>query len=236
MRVAIRSHCPPTDEVLEVVRECKCDSDVPDILAVTCTYLDGASHLFAAMEALGDLEMREWTHKCAATARQLRDLASKPTQVSVPRRSQFAKESQLRDFFATNLPTMPEHKRPLDPFSCDGRSGIEYQTDVGRIDILAAGDGALYVIELKLGVATDAALGQLLRYMGWVRVHLARGRAVFGIIVGASNRNFDGPKRVLAPVQYRCIKDRHRRRALARRYGATSLLDAVAIRLWSLVL
>ena len=45
--------------------------------------------------------------------------------------------------------------------------GVEYQTEAGRIDILAKDQtGGLVVIEIKAGKAKDGALGQLLGYMG----------------------------------------------------------------------
>jgi len=45
--------------------------------------------------------------------------------------------------------------------------GIEYQTEAGRIDILAkTAQGQLVVIELKAGKAKDGAIGQLLGYIG----------------------------------------------------------------------
>lgn len=50
-------------------------------------------------------------------------------------------------------------------------NGIEYQTDAGRIDLLATSQaGHPVVIELKAGKAKDNALGQLLGYMGCVGV------------------------------------------------------------------
>ena len=55
---------------------------------------------------------------------------------------------------------------------------------VGRLDILAVdGTGRLVVIELKAGRADDRVCGQILRYMGWVKENIARGREVRGIIV-----------------------------------------------------
>lgn len=46
-------------------------------------------------------------------------------------------------------------------------NGIEYQTEAGRIDLLARDENNhLVVIELKAGKAKDNALGQLLGYIG----------------------------------------------------------------------
>jgi Holliday junction resolvase-like predicted endonuclease len=44
--------------------------------------------------------------------------------------------------------------------------GIEYETPLGRIDILTTDETGAYVpIEIKTGVATDSAVGQMLGYM-----------------------------------------------------------------------
>ena len=60
----------------------------------------------------------------------------------------------------------------------------EYPTGVGPIDILAKDEqGNFYVFELKCSRGTDPALGQLLRYKGWLMVNEAKDKQVFGIIV-----------------------------------------------------
>ena len=64
--------------------------------------------------------------------------------------------------------------------------GQQYDTKaVGRIDLLCedTSSGALVVIELKRGRSSDAVVGQLARYIGWVREHLANGKSVEGIIL-----------------------------------------------------
>lgn len=101
--------------------------------------------------------------------------------------SAFALESHLRDYLARNLPSFGDFSSPLTVYtSQDGRDGVEFQTDVGPIDILATSpDGDFYVFELKLGRGADAALGQILRYMGWVERHLSGGHRVFGVVLAA---------------------------------------------------
>ena len=59
-------------------------------------------------------------------------------------------------------------------------------TDIGIIDILARDrqTGDYVVIELKRGQASDATVGQILRYMGWVREHLCiEPQGVQGIVI-----------------------------------------------------
>ncbi len=100
-------------------------------------------------------------------------------------RFEFSLESHLRDFLARNLGTINVHSSRLRLYSDgSGRTGVEFPTDVGPIDILAVDEsGNLFVFELKLSRGPDRAMGQLARYMGWVKKTLAGQKEVFGIIV-----------------------------------------------------
>jgi hypothetical protein len=100
----------------------------------------------------------------------------------------FDLEDQLRDFLATNLESILINGRRLKVFvDPSGRDGVEYTTDVGRIDILAIDEnGAFYVFELKRGRGDDQVLGQLARYMGWVRATIGKQAKVYGVIVAKS--------------------------------------------------
>ena len=95
----------------------------------------------------------------------------------------FAAEAHLRDYLALHLTDI---EAGLQLYAeDDGTDGIEYVCDVGRIDILAVdAQGRLVVIELKVDQTPDAVCGQLMRYMGWVKRHLAGGKDVRGIIIG----------------------------------------------------
>lgn len=97
--------------------------------------------------------------------------------------SKFALESHLRDYLARNLGSLTGFDGKLSLYVHDDhRDGVEFQTDVGPIDILAVSNkNELYVFELKLGRGVDAALGQILRYMGWITEHIANGRKVHGV-------------------------------------------------------
>lgn len=100
----------------------------------------------------------------------------------------FALEYQLRDFLAQNLSSIPVKGKTLKLFvDNEGREGIEYPTDVGQIDILATDEaGAFFVFELKRGRSPDNAIGQLARYMGWLKQTIGKGKDVQGIIVAKS--------------------------------------------------
>ena len=64
--------------------------------------------------------------------------------------------------------------------------GQQYPTDTGPIDILAISKDKkrLLVVELKKGRASDAVVGQIARYMGYVQEELAEeGQTVEGVII-----------------------------------------------------
>ncbi len=97
----------------------------------------------------------------------------------------FGLEYQLRDFLAQNLPSVDIDGSRLTLFvDVTGRDGIEYPTAVGPIDILAKDEaGGFVVFELKRARTADKALGQLARYMGWVKHTIGRDATVRGVIV-----------------------------------------------------
>lgn len=68
----------------------------------------------------------------------------------------------------------------------DREAGYEYPCKVGRIDLLAKHKTLpkWLVIELKRNQTSDQTVGQLLRYMGWVKQHLIDdGDQVHGMII-----------------------------------------------------
>ncbi len=98
----------------------------------------------------------------------------------------FAMEKHLEDFLVANW-SQTELGRDYEIFQEDGEvTGQQYQTDTGPIDILAISRDKkrLLVVELKRGRASDAVVGQVLRYMGYVMDELAEdGQSVHGAII-----------------------------------------------------
>lgn len=95
--------------------------------------------------------------------------------------SEFAYESDLRGFLAKNLSVI---ESGLRLFEEDGISGIEFPVGGRFVDILAVdANNNLVVIELKVSRGYDRVIGQLLRYIGWIKRHQAEpGQRVRGII------------------------------------------------------
>jgi hypothetical protein len=96
--------------------------------------------------------------------------------------NEFAYESDLRDFLAKNLTIL---RRDLRLYAEEGITGVEFPAGNRFIDILAVTPENDYVvIELKVSRGYDRVVGQLLRYMGWIKMNQAEpGQSVTGIIV-----------------------------------------------------
>lgn len=96
--------------------------------------------------------------------------------------NEFAYEHDLRDYLARNLPLIELGLRLYDE---EGVKGIEFPVGGRFIDILAMDKAGNYVVvELKVSRGYDRVVGQLLRYMAWIRQHHADpGQAVRGVII-----------------------------------------------------
>jgi restriction system protein len=98
----------------------------------------------------------------------------------------FALEKHLEDFLIDNW-SQTDLGKMYDIFEEDGEKvGQQYATDTGPLDILAISKDKkqLLVVELKKGRASDAVVGQILRYIGYVSDELAEpGQSVCGVII-----------------------------------------------------
>jgi restriction system protein len=98
----------------------------------------------------------------------------------------FAMEKHLEDFLVKNW-NQTELSKEFTIFEEEGEPvGQQYDTDAGSIDILAISKNKkkLLVVELKKGRATDVVVGQVLRYMGYVKDQIAEpDQTVEGAII-----------------------------------------------------
>jgi restriction system protein len=112
------------------------------------------------------------------------------TDPEVEDASSFALERHLEDFLIQNW-SRTDHGKSYDIYEEEGEVvGQQYPTDTGPLDILALSKDkkSLLVVELKKGRASDAVVGQVLRYMGFVKEELAEdGQEVRGVILAATD-------------------------------------------------
>lgn len=95
---------------------------------------------------------------------------------------EFAYETDLRNYLAKNLNKLETGLRVYEE---EGITGIEFPVGGRFIDILAVdAKGGLVVIELKVSRGYDRVVGQLMRYVAWIRKNLAEpSQSVRGAIV-----------------------------------------------------
>jgi restriction system protein len=100
--------------------------------------------------------------------------------------SLFALEKHLEDFLVQNW-HHTELGKHFDIYEEDGEIvGQQYPSDTGPIDILAISKDKkeLLVVELKKGRVSDVVVGQVQRYMGYVKEELAeKDQEVKGVII-----------------------------------------------------
>lgn len=123
------------------------------------------------------------------------------TDPTVEDPASFALETHLEDFLVQNW-EQTEIGKHFDIYEEDGEQvGQQYATDTGPLDILAISKDkkSLLVVELKKGRASDTVVGQVLRYMGYVKEELAEeNQTVKGAVIALE----DDPKirRALAMI------------------------------------
>lgn len=99
--------------------------------------------------------------------------------------SAFVLEKYLEDFIISNFKTIFNGSLKIFEDK-EGSDGQQYTTDIGTIDILTVepATNSFVVIELKKGRPSDQVVGQILRYMGWVKQTLCKeGQEVKGLVI-----------------------------------------------------
>jgi hypothetical protein len=95
---------------------------------------------------------------------------------------EFAYERDLQHFLARNLYLI---EPGLTLYTEEGITGLEFPVGNRFIDVLAKDKGNNYVvIELKVSRGYDRVVGQILRYMAWIRKnHAEQNQKVRGVII-----------------------------------------------------
>jgi endonuclease NucS-like protein len=142
--------------------------------------------LWSLDTVLGELGSGEETEALPAV-REAAPPSADPDVGIVPA-GRFALERQLENFLVENWGETDLSKSLEILTDADGDiCGQQYHTDVGPIDLLCRNkDGTGYtVVELKRDQTSDGTIGQVARYMGWVKKNLVNdGQTVRGLIIG----------------------------------------------------
>lgn len=106
---------------------------------------------------------------------------------STGKEQKFGLERHLHEFLRDNWQHVELGKEwELYKEPGDEEAGYEYPCDVGRIDLLFKHktEPRWLVVELKRNHTSDQTVGQLLRYIGWIKQHLAaEGEEVRGLVI-----------------------------------------------------
>ena len=139
----------------------------------------------ALAEALEDYpELRKFKTKSEAIKSLKKNrLLNVETEQEAESKSLVEDESALKKFFRSRWENTPFYKEWK-------LRGVEYETGaIGRIDLLThhRNEPRWRVIELKLLKSNDETVGQLLRYMGWVKENLStEDEKIEGLIIAKS--------------------------------------------------
>jgi restriction system protein len=129
-------------------------------------------------------EYRDEIERLLATLPKAPTIVSTDPEIEDP--VAFAMEQHLEAFLVANW-NQTELSKEFKIFEEAGEPvGQQYATDAGPIDILAISkdNKRLLVVELKRGRASDAVVGQILRYMGYIKEQIAeKGQSVEGVII-----------------------------------------------------
>lgn len=103
----------------------------------------------------------------------------------VESQSEFALETHLEEFIHRNWQTINWGSK-LELYETEDQDGRQFPAGTWSMDFLAVDRDSndLVVIELKKGKSSDSTVGQLLRYISWVKENVAEeGQNVRGIII-----------------------------------------------------
>ncbi len=106
------------------------------------------------------------------------------TTKDLENQAEFALEAHLEEFIYYNWDSI-NWGLDLKLYETEEQDGRQYPAGVWNIDFLAIDKKTeeLVVIELKRGKTSDAVVGQILRYMSWVKENIDQSSNVKGIII-----------------------------------------------------
>ena len=120
-------------------------------------------------------------------------------ETSVVSTGLFYMEKQLEDFIIENWESTQLGKELELIYEEGSLKSQQYRTEIGPIDILARDrkTGNYVVIELKKNQTSDDTVGQILRYMGWVKEKLGDTNVKGIIVAGKYDQKLDYARKMI---------------------------------------
>ena len=161
-------------------------------LNITCTKEDFSPELQTSLSSSGAVvNLNKYSEEIESLISGSKPETLYSSDETVENPSMFALEDHLEDFLIKNWDkTDLATKYELFEDEEAGLFGKQFQTDTGFIDILAVSKDKkeVLVIELKKGRASDRVVGQIQRYMGYIKDEfLETGQVVKGLIIALEN-------------------------------------------------
>ena len=153
-------------------------------------------------ESISKLNVVEDLHSILTIYKKTLDLEFKKEN-SVVSTGLFYMEKQLEDFIVENWESTQLGKE-LDLIYEEGSlKSQQFRTDIGPIDILAKDkkSGEFVVIELKKNQSSDDTVGQILRYMGWVKEKLSDTNVRGIVVAGKYDERLDYARKMIPGLE-----------------------------------
>lgn len=169
--------------ILEDVRIWEIGHSVKDLVA-SLKFIENKENWFAYFQG-GVRQISEDDYRTIVENRKVKVPEITRTEDVIVSESQFVLEAHLEEFIDKNWKHI-NFGGELAKYEVDDQSGRQFPAGAWSIDFLCLDKvtGDFVVIELKRGKTSDATVGQVLRYMGWVAENLAKsGQKVRGIII-----------------------------------------------------
>lgn len=169
--------------LLKDIRLWDATRSVKDLVA-SLKFIENKENWFAYFQG-GVRQISEDDYRTIVENRKAVAVETIRTEDTIISESQFALEAHLEEFIDKNWKHI-NFGAELVKYEVDDQSGRQFPAGAWSIDFLCIdkANGDFVVIELKRGKTSDAAVGQVLRYMGWVGENLAKsGQKVRGIII-----------------------------------------------------
>jgi len=153
-------------------------------------------------KGLSDEELSSDLNSIFMTYKKTLDLEVKD-ESSLVSSGLFYMEKQLEDFIIENWESTQLGKELELIFEEGNLKSQQYRTDIGPIDILARSrtSGEYVVIELKKNQSSDDTVGQVLRYMGWVREKLKDEKVRGVIVAGKYDEKLDYARKMIPGLE-----------------------------------